>query len=177
MFSTGLSSGAREGRKTRVMFFGTTERRLMRAGPIEEEHGVGAAADTARDLDEVELHRLAVGVGHGERRAGAARRADGAEQVGAFVALIGGLAWARAAPRPLPHEAVLLADAGFVLEPDLDRLAFRQAGAVSVQRRGEVFLKAATVSSSLAGWRGRALTCEKPSCSRILPIVRSWRSW
>ena len=95
-------------------------------------------------------------------------------QVGAFVALIGGLAWARAAPRPLPHEAVLLADAGFVLEPDLDRLAFRQAGAVSVQRRGEVFLKAATVSSSLAGWRGRALTCEKPSCLRILPIVRSW---
>ena len=68
----------------------------------------------------------------------------------------------------------LLADAGFVLEPDLDRLAFRQAGAVSVQRRGEVFLKAATVSSSLAGWRGRALTCEKPSCLRILPIVRSW---
>src|SRR5215204_4070270 len=32
----------------------------------------------------------------------------------------------------------------------------------------------ATVSSSLAGWRGRALTCEKPSCLRILPIVRSW---
>ena len=27
---------------------------------------------------------------------------------------------------------------------------------MSVQRRGEVFLKAATVSSSLAGWRGRA---------------------
>src|SRR5829696_2221346 len=102
------------------------------------------------------------------------RRADGAEQVGTFVALIGGLAWARAAPRPLPHEAVLLADAGFVLEPDLDRLALRQAGAVSVQRRGEVFLKAATVSSSLAGWHGRALTCEKPSCLRILPIVRSW---
>ena len=75
--------------------------RRMPAGPIEEEHGVGAAPDTARDLDEVELHRLAVGVGHGERRAGAARRADGAEQVGAFVALIGGLTWARAAPRPL----------------------------------------------------------------------------
>src|SRR5215208_4113444 len=38
---------------------------------------------------------------------------------------------------------------------------------------GHTFLKAATVSSSLAGWRGRALTCEKPSCLRILPIVRS----
>src|SRR4051794_41944632 len=77
----------------------------MPPGPIEEEHGVGAAPDAARDLDEVELHRLAVGVGHGERRAGAARRADGTEQVGAFVALIGGLARARAAPRPPPHHS------------------------------------------------------------------------
>src|SRR3954453_6916917 len=41
---------------------------------------------------------------------------------------------------------------------------------------GHTFLKAATVSSSLAGWRGRALTCEKPSCLRILPIVRSWEA-
>src|SRR4051794_41507207 len=97
----------------------------MPAGPIEEEHGVGAAPDTARDLDEVELHRLAVGVGHGERRAGAARRADGAEQVGAFVALIGGLARARAAPRPPPHEAALLAGAGVGPGPDLPRPALR----------------------------------------------------
>src|SRR5829696_9218209 len=133
MFSTGLSSGAREGRKTRVMFFGTTRRELV--------------CQPARWL---------------------------AEQVGAFVPLIGGLAWARAAPRPLPYEAVLLADTGLVLEPDLDRLAFRQTGAMRVQRRGEIFLKAATVSSSWAGWRGRALRCEKPSCFRILPIVRSW---
>src|SRR5215207_4804826 len=59
------------------------------------EHLAVPAPELALDLDEVELHRLAVGVGHGERRAGAARRADGAEQVGAFVALIGGLAWAR----------------------------------------------------------------------------------
>src|SRR5215207_4406110 len=46
----------------------------------------------------MELHGLGVGIRHRERRAGAARRADGAEQVGAFVPLIGGLAWARAAP-------------------------------------------------------------------------------
>src|SRR5215203_759675 len=145
MFSTGLSSGAREGRKTRVMFFGTTRREL-----------VCQPARSSRST------------------AWAPRRTDGAEQAGAFVPLIGGLAWARAAPRPLPYEAVLLADTGLVLEPDLDRLAFRQTGAMSVQRRGEIFLKAATVSSSWAGWRGRALRCEKPSCFRILPIVRSW---
>src|SRR3954469_16742230 len=138
----------------------------MPAGPIEEEHGVGAAPDAARDLDEVELHRLAVGVGHGERRAGAARRADGTEQVGAFVALIGGLAWARGAPRPLPHEAVLLADAGFVLEPDLDRLALRQAGAVSVQRRGEVL------------WEGPPLLLRRRYAAGLTLRERSgrWRS-
>src|SRR4051812_50104871 len=101
----------------------------MPAGPIEEEHGVGAAPDAARDLDEVELHRLAVGVGHGERRAGAARRADGAEQVGAFVALIGGLAWGRAAPRPLPPQGGLLGRAGFVPGPDLHPLSLWEGGA------------------------------------------------
>ncbi len=120
------------------MFFGTTERRRrVPAGAVEQQHGVGALATRPADLVEVELHGLGVGEGHGERRADAARRADGAEQVGAFVALIGGLAWARAAPGPLPHEAVLLADAGFVLEPDLDRLA------LAAGRRDERFSVAA----------------------------------
>jgi hypothetical protein len=48
----------------------------------------------------------------------------------------------------LPHEAVLLADAGFVLKPDLDRLALGDAGEVSAQRRREVFLNAAMVAPS-----------------------------
>src|SRR5215216_6279448 len=116
MFSTGLSSGAREGRKMSVMFLRHGEPGCgVPAGAVEEQHGVGAAPNHARDLVEMELHGLAVGIGHGERGAGCARRADGAEQIGALVALVGGLARARAAPRPLPHEAVLLADAGFVL--------------------------------------------------------------
>jgi hypothetical protein len=40
---------------------------------------------------------------------------NGAEQVGAFVALIGGLTWPRSAPGPLAHQPVLLADAGLIL--------------------------------------------------------------
>ena len=103
--------------------------RRMPAGPIEEEHGVGAAPDTARDLDEVELHRLAVGVGHGERRAGAARRADGAEQVGAFVALIGGLTWARAAPRPLGGRRALPRGVAFCA-PKFGRKIGRRSAAI-----------------------------------------------
>src|SRR5215217_1986837 len=149
MFSTGLSSGAREGRKTRVMFFGTTKRPVV-CQPARSRRSTAWAPRRTR-LETSTRWSCIASLGMASA-APVPRRADGAEQVGAFVALIGGLARARAAPRPLPHEAVLLADAGFVLEPDFDRLAFRQAGAVSVQRRGEVFLKAATVSSSLAGW-------------------------
>ena len=162
--------GAREGRKTRVMFFGTTRRPVV-CQPARSRRSTAwrAPLHTARDLDEVELHRLAVGVGHGERRAGAARRADGTEQVGAFVALIGGLRLAergahrRTRPFFWPMRASSWNHISF-------GLPFRQAGAGDVQRRGWFD---ACRSPSLAGWRGRALTCEKPSCLRILPIVRS----
>ena len=96
-------------------------------------------ATVLRDLVEMELHGFGVGVGHGESRAGAARRADGAEQVGALVALIGRLARARCRACPLPHDPVLLADAGFVLEPDLDRLALRQAGEMAFSVAAKFF--------------------------------------
>ena len=58
---------------------------------------------------------------------------------------IGGLARPRSAPRPLPHEAVLLADPRLVLEPDLDRLSPGDAGQVGSQGGGEVFLNASIV--------------------------------
>src|SRR3954452_3918063 len=48
---------------------------------------------------------------------------------------------ARAPSRPLPHEAVLLADAGLVLEPDLDGLARREAAQMGSQRGRKVFFK------------------------------------
>ena len=99
----------------------------------------------------MELHGLGVGEGQGERRADAARRADGAEQVGALVALVGRLARPRAAPGPLPDEAVLLADPGLVLEPDLDRRALGQVGEMRLQRAREVFLNASMISASCAG--------------------------
>jgi hypothetical protein len=48
----------------------------------------------------------------------------------------------------LTHEAVFLADAGFILEPDLDRRRRRQAIEMGAQRAREVFLKASTICSS-----------------------------
>jgi hypothetical protein len=89
---------------------------------------MGAGGDVGGDFFEVELHRLGVGEGQRQRRAGSAGGTDGAEQVGVFVTLVGGLARPGSSPRPLPHDAVLLADARLVLKPDLDRSPFGQVG-------------------------------------------------
>ncbi len=94
----------------------------MPPGSIEQEDGVGTLGDGAGDLVEVQLHRLSVGEGQRQGRPRAAGRADRPEQVGALVALVGRLSRPRSASRPLPHEAVFLADPCLVLEPDLDRL-------------------------------------------------------
>ena len=50
-------------------------------------------------------------------------RTDRAEQVGPGVAAVAGRPGPGAAPRPDPGQRALLADAGLILEPDLDRLA------------------------------------------------------
>jgi hypothetical protein len=79
---------------------------------------------------------------NGSARAAPVPRAgqDGAEQIGALVALVGRLSGPRAASGPLPHEAVLLPDPGFVLEPDLDWRPLGQSGQMRAQRAREVFL-------------------------------------
>jgi hypothetical protein len=111
----------------------------------------------SRDLLEMKLHRLGVGVRQRQRRADAAGGTNGAEQIGALVTLVGRLARARSPARPLPHEAVLLADARLILKPNLDRRSLPQVGQMDIQNFGEVFLNASTTRSFCAGWRGRAL--------------------
>jgi hypothetical protein len=137
-FSTGLSSGAREGIKIGVMFLGTSrapvvchpaDRAAARRGPL---------GDVSRDFVEVELHRLGVGMGRGARIADAAGWANRSEQIGVFVALIRGLTRPGSASGPLPNLAVLLADAGFVLKPDLDWRRLRQAVEMGAQRARDV---------------------------------------
>lgn len=123
----------------------------MPSGAIHEQRGVRAPGDMARDFIEMKLHHVGVGVRKRQRRALAFRRADRAEEIGVFIALIGGLAWARSTTRPLPHDAVLLADAGFILEPDFDGRLRRQMSKMRVQRCFEVFLKASTIPAFCAG--------------------------
>ncbi len=99
---------------------------------------MGAHGDITRDFVEVELHHVSVGVRQREGRSDAASRADCAEQIGVVVALVPGLARARPAPGPLPNLAVLLADAGLVLKPYLDRRRLWQSVEMSLQRVREV---------------------------------------
>jgi len=114
--------------------------RRMPSRAIEQQNGVRALCDMARDFVDVELHHLCVGIGERQRGAFALRRADRAKEIGVLVALVGGLTRTRSTPRPLAHEAVLLADAGFVLEPDFDGRSRRQIGEMRLQRLFEVFL-------------------------------------
>ena len=141
----------------------------MPSGAIEQQDGVGALSDIARDLVEVKLHHVGVRVGQGESRSDTASRTDRAEQIGVVVALVGGLSGPRSAPGPLANKAVLLADPGLVLEPYLDRRRLGQTVEMSRQRAWEVFLNASTIRSSCAGWRGLALMWEKPIFFRSVP--------
>ena len=99
----------------------------------------------------MKLHHLGVGVGQRERGADPTGGANGAEQIGVVIALVGRLARSRSAPGPLPNLAVLLADPGLILKPYLDRRRLRQAFEMSFQRAREIFLNASTIRSSCAG--------------------------
>ena len=85
--------------------------------------------------------------------------------------LVGRLARPRSATRPLPHDAVLLADAGLILEPQLHLGARRQVAKMRLQRARPVFLKASTTRASCAGCCGRALMWLKPSLRSSLPTA------
>ena len=95
--------------------------------------------------------------------------ADRAEDVGRRGALVLRRGWPLAAPGPAPGDLVLLADAGFVGEPDFYGIAPEALCARDrVQAGGETFLKASIAPSACAWWRGRA-------DSLRYPIARSSR--
>ena len=118
------------------------------AGLVEDHHRMGAGIDRLADLGEMRRHRPGVGIGHDQPGTLAELRADGAEEVGPFGALVVRRPGTGAAPRPAAGDQVLLADAGFVLEPDLDPLAARVPLADFRHRGGEVFLNASIASGS-----------------------------
>jgi hypothetical protein len=116
---------------------------------------MGARSDGAGDLGEMAVHRAGVGEGHDEARGDAALGTDRAEDAGPLVAGVARGPRPRAALRPDPGERALLADARFILEPDLERSAPRGLGDRGGYRLAEVFLNASWAPGSVFGWRGR----------------------
>ena len=146
----------RQGNDGDVVRHGEAHRHVP-SGLIDQEHGVGAWRDGLGDLDEMQVHRLGVAGGQDQAGALALLRTDGTEDVSRGGALIAGRAGAGTALRPPARDLVLLADARFVLKPnlydlDVDRLFARNF----VQARVEVFLKSSIAPSTWAWWRGRA---------------------
>lgn len=121
----------------------------MPASLIEEQKGVGARRDLGADELQMLRHGLGVAPGHDEACALSLCRADGAEDVGPFRALIVSRAGPGSAPRPPAGELVLLTDPRLVLEPDL----YGRPAMLDPDRRddvAEVFLNSATASASWA---------------------------
>ena len=107
--------------------------------------------DVGGDRREVQVHHRRIAPGQDQADGLALGRADGAEDVGRRGALIMRRTGPAAAPGPATGDLVLLADAGFIGEPDfyvgacdvLCRGDFLQAG-------GKVFLNASTAPSACA---------------------------
>jgi len=89
------------------------------------------------------------GVAARQHKAGAdtTRRADGAENVGRFGALVLGRPGPGSASGPTPRELGLLADPGFIGPPNLYVGVDREAGADLFQLGGEAFLKSSIAHS------------------------------
>ena len=144
----------------------------MPSGPIEQQDSAGSRNDFRCDGLKMFLHGLRVGIGHDNRRALASGRTDRSKNIRVVIALILGLAGPCAPSRPLPDDAVLLANPRLVLEPDFDGRLLGQMAYVGGERGGEVFLKVSSIPTSWPGWRGRALMCEKPILCRTFATER-----
>ena len=145
----------------------------MPSSAIQKQDAMSALGDMAGDFFKMQLHRFSIGMRQRKGSTCAACRANRTEEIGIGIALISRLARPCSTPGPLSHNAILLANAGFVLEPDFNRCRGGNAIQMGLQRVSEVFLNAAIVSASCPGWRGRALMWEKPSCFSNVP---TWRS-
>ena len=123
----------------------------MPAGLIDQEDGMGGGCDRFGDLHKMQVHRLAVAGRQDQGRALALVRADRAEDVGGSSPLVARRAGASAALRPAARDFVLLADAGFIGEPDFYRVAVDALRARDrFQTRGETFLKFSIAPSACA---------------------------
>ena len=127
----------------------------MIARAVQDEDGVRADGDLLADLRQMEGHGLCIGAGQNQRRRRLAGRADRAEDIGPFIALVAGRARAGPAFGPDARQRSLLTDASFVLKPDFEGFGLGLLGEAFEDKLEEVFLKASWASGSLFGCCGR----------------------
>ena len=111
---------------------------------------MGIGGDGERYLLEMKAHRLGVAERQDQARGLARGRADRAEDVARLGPLVVRRRGSRAAQRPAAGDLVLLADPGFVGEPDFYALARARADCDLRQAGGERFLKATAASGFCA---------------------------
>src|ERR1700749_4473153 len=112
----------------------------MIAGAIEDESSMATCCYLSADSSEMQRHSFGVGRGHNQACCDATLRTGRAEQVGPIVAPVVRRAGSRSTLGPDAGQRPLLADPGFILEPDFDRLVFGAIGDLCRDGRGEVFL-------------------------------------
>src|SRR4051794_41638935 len=149
-----LGAVARQRQEAEVLGNGEVPGRVP-ARPVEHDHGVRARGDLAADLRQVQAGGLGVGVREDEPGPDRPLGADRAEQVGPGVPAVPGRSRPGAAPRPDAGQGALLADAGLVLEPDLDRPAAGALGKRLAYQLGKAFFNASCAASSAFRCLGR----------------------
>jgi hypothetical protein len=125
------------------------------AGAVHDQHGMAVRRQVGGEFIKQRLHRRDARLGHDQRHASVALRADGAEDPGRFVAHVPEPARADAALLPDAAGAADLADPRLVMEPQLDRPAMRLFGGDPLQLLGERYLKRSRATGSALGWLGR----------------------
>ena len=114
--------------------------RAVPSGAIGEYGGMDLGGEFSADFIEMQLHHGAVGAGQNQADGASTLGAKGAEDIGVVIARIDRHRRARAFRSPAVSAAAFLADAGFILAPQLNGLA-GMGGGDGLQLGREFFLK------------------------------------
>ncbi len=120
----------------------------------------------------MQVHGVCVDLRQHECGADVASWTHRTEDVGSIVTLVAGRRRAAAARRPNAGQGALLADACFILPPQLKRLVALVLGDHGGDQVGKVFWCLLGLGSC-PGWRGRTDIWRKPSSRSNAPTVRS----
>ncbi len=146
----------------------------MPAGAVQHQHGNGTDRDASADLGQMFAHGFHVDRWHDHRGADAAGRTYRAEQISPGKPVITDRARAATTLGPNAGQTAVLANACFILEPDLDRLAAHPPGNRLAHQIAEVFVKASGASGAVLGCCGRTDIRRKSSLRSNRPTV--WTS-